>query len=193
MKTDSLRTLFPALAFFLIALACSVWVWMTASSHAESIRNQKENLELARSAAHAKLMQSGAEKNLILSHLAAYKRLEQKGMTAGGDRLAWLEAVQNANASSRLYGIQYTFEPASPTPDATEMEQTLMKLRMPLLTENDLTTFLDKLAASGVGLFRTKSCTLNRTGNPQPEMLNQPGLEAECELLWFGTRETGDT
>lgn len=193
MNTDSLRSLFPALAFFLIALACSAWIWMTTSSHAESTRNQKESIELARSAAQAKLMQSGAEKNLILSHLAAYKRLEQKGVTAGGNRLAWLEAAQNANESSHLYGIQYTFEPASPVPDAAEMEQTLMKLRMPLLTENDLTAFLDKLASSGVGLFRTKSCTLSRTGNPQPEMLNQPGLEAECELLWFGARKTGGT
>lgn len=191
MKTASLRTLLPMLAFFLIALALSAWVWITTGKHAETARNQKENLELARAAAQSKLMRSGAEKNLILSHLSAYKRLEQKGVAAGGDRLAWLEAVQKSNESTRLYGVQYTFEPASPSSDSAEMEQTLMKLRMPLLTENDLTLFLDKLASSGIGLFRTKSCTLSRTGNPQPEMLNQPGLEAECELLWYSARKVG--
>jgi hypothetical protein len=191
MKAVSLRPLLPTLAFFLIALAFSAWVWTITSSHAESARTQKENLELARAAAQSKLMQSGAEKNLILAHLDAYKHLEQRGVTAGGDRLAWLEAVQKANESSRLYGVQYTFEPASVSPGAAEMEQTLMKLRMPLLTENDLTLFLDKLASSGVGLFQIKSCALSRTGNLQPEMLNQPGLEAECELLWYSARKAG--
>lgn len=191
MKPASLRTLLPMLALFLIALSLSAWVWITTGKHAESTRNQKEHLELARAAAQSKLMRSGAEKNLILSHLSAYKHLEQKGVTAGGNRLAWLEAVQKANESSRLYGVQYTFEPASPSPDAPEMEQTLMKLRMPLLTENDLTLFLDKLASSGIGLFRTNSCTLSRTGSPQPEMLNKPGLEAECELLWYSARKAG--
>ena len=191
MKTASLRALLPMLAFFLIALALFAWVWITTGKHAESTRSQKENLELARAAAQSKLMRSGAEKNLILSHLSDYKRLEKKGVAAGGDRLAWLEAVQKSNESSRLYGVQYTFEPASPSSDSAEMEQTLMKLRMPLLTENDLTLFLDKLASSGIGLFRTKSCTLSRTGNPQPEILNQPGLEAECELLWYSARKAG--
>jgi len=192
MKTVSLRALLPMFAFFLIALAFSAWVWTITSNHAESARTQKENLELARAAAQSKLMRSGAEKNLILANLDAYKRLELRGVTAGGDRLAWLEAIQKSNESSRLYGVQYTFEPASPSSGAAEMEQTLMKLRMPLLTENDLILFLDKLVSSGAGLFKIKSCTLSRTGNPQPEILNQPGLEAECELLWYSARKVGN-
>lgn len=193
MKTAGLRALLPSLAFFLIALALSVWVWNSTGSHAASVRAQKDNLELARAAAQSKLMRSGAEKNLILAHLAAYKHLEQRGVAGGGDRLAWLEAVQKSNESSRLYGLQYLLEPASPAPDSAEMEQTLMKLRMPLLTENDLDLFLKNLASSDTGLFRTKSCTLARTGNPQPEMVNQPGLEAECELLWYSARKAGAT
>jgi hypothetical protein len=189
MKTTGVRYLLPSLLLFLGALALSSWAWVISDKKAGAVRQEKESLETARATARSRLMQSGAEKNIILAHLEAYEQLEKRGVAVGGNRLAWLEAVQKSNASARLYGLQYTLEPASAMPGSAEMEQTSMKLRMPLMTEDDLLLFLNNLASSGTGLFQTKSCTLSRTGNMQPEMLNQPGLEAECELLWYSAKK----
>jgi hypothetical protein len=191
MKPAGLRSLLPVFLLFLAALALSVWIWQTSTHQASEVSRQKEALQQSRASSQSRLLQSDAEKNLVLAHLAAYRQLEQRAAAEGGNRLAWLEAVQDANRAAGLYGMQYTLEPAIAVPGSAELERTLMKLRLPLLTETDLTHFLGALQAKQTGLFRVKSCTLTRTGGLPPPMLNQPGLEAACELFWYNVRKTG--
>lgn len=191
MKRAGLQSLLPALSFFLVALGLAAWMWVATGNQATSVRQQKDSLELQHAAARSKLAQSDAEKNLILAHLATYKDLQQREVTEGGNRLAWLEAVQEANRAAKLYGLQYTLDPATAVSESTDLEKTRMKVRMPLLTESDLSVFLTALAARNTGLYHPHSCTLTRTGNLQPAPINQPGLEAECELYWYNIRKTG--
>lgn len=191
MRAKKLRSLLPVMIFFAMALGLSAWLWISSNNKAVSLRKQKEDLELSQATSRSKLMRSDADKALILTHLAAYQQLGQRGVTEGGNRLAWLEAVQEANRAARLYGMQYALEAATPVPESADLERTLMKLRMPLLTESDLTVFLTALAAKETGLFWTKSCTLIRTGSLQPAMTNQPGLESVCELYWYNVKKTG--
>jgi hypothetical protein len=193
MKSIKFRPLVPVITFFLIALALSAWVWWVTNERAASAQSRKENLEMAHAAARNKLRQSDAERNLILAHLSTFKHYERRGITGGGNRLAWLEAAHEANRSAGLYGMHYALDAATPVPGSPEMERTLMKLRMPLLTESDLPAFLAALAARNTGLFWTKSCTLIRTGNLQPAMANQPGLESECEFYWYSIKKKGDS
>lgn len=191
MKSIKFRQLLPAMTFFLVMLALSAWLWRVTDDRAASVRTQRESLELAHTAARNKLMQSDSEKNLILAHLANYKHFEQRGIADGGNRLAWLEAAHEANRSARLYGMQYALDAAATVPGSPELERTLMKLRMPLLTETDLTAFLSSLASRNTGLFWTQACTLTRTGSLQPAIANQPGLETECELYWYSIKKKG--
>ncbi len=189
MKLNGLRALLPALIFFLAALAASVWIWLASSGHASSVRAQKEKLALSNLAAHDRLLRSGAEKTQLLAHLSVYRQLEQRGATGGGDRLAWLDAVQQANQATGLYGLQYTLEPAEPVPGNHAMDRTTMKLRMPLLTEPDLERFFHALAQRNTGPYAVKTCILSRTGSLPPVPLNQPGLDAECTLHWYSVRK----
>lgn len=189
MKPAGLRSLLPVFLLFLLALALSAWIWQSSSGKASAVREKKEALALSRLSSQSRLMQSDAEKNLLLAHLAAYRKLEQRAATAGGNRLAWLEAVQEANRAAGLYGLQYTLEPAIAVPEVPELERTLMKLRLPLLTEIDLIRFLAALEARQTGLFRVQSCAMTLTGQLPPAVHNQPGLEAACELYWYNVRK----
>jgi len=193
MKSVKFRPLLPVITFFLIALALSASIWWVTDDKAATVRAQKESLEMKHAAARNRLRQSDAEKNMILAHLSTFQHYEQRGVTGGGNRLAWLEAAHEANRSAGLYGMQYSLDAAKPVPGSPQMERTSMKLRMPLLTESDLSAFLAALAARNTGLFRTQSCTLIRTGNLQPAMANQPGLESECEFYWYSIKKKGDS
>jgi hypothetical protein len=126
---------------------------------------------------------------LIVQYLGGYRALAARGFVGAENRLAWLEAVQQANRDVGLYGLDYSLAPRSPAPAALAgglpLGQTLMTLRMPLLVESDLLRFFAALQQRTDNVYRIRACRIARLSDTPPQAVNTPGLEAECELLWY--------
>jgi type II secretory pathway pseudopilin PulG len=189
MKTLNLRALSGSLILLAMSLGMALGIWAWVSAHAQKAREEKERVEFAYNAARARLLKTGSERHVIEDNLDAWQTLERRGFINPNQRLAWLEAITNANRSNRLYGLEYTLSAPEPVPPdvarGLPLVQTIVHVKMPILVEDDLTRFLKDLQSHPAGLMRARSCTLTRNGPLPPNMVNQPGLEAECELLWY--------
>lgn len=183
-----------SLLILLVVLSISgMGVWWSANvlAQSEAARMQQNR---ANDAARQKLQHSNTEKQLIEQYRDAYQTLVARGFVGPENRLAWLEAVQQANRDANLYGLDYSLEPRSMVqlPGlGVPLGQTVMKIRMPMLIEDDLTQFLNALQQRSTGLFRVRACQIMRSGDSAPQPINKPELETECELLWFTIAANG--
>ncbi|MBS1219443.1 MAG: hypothetical protein H6R21_2576 [Proteobacteria bacterium] len=150
--------------------------------------------QAALDAAQQKLDRSRQQQHLIDTNLADYQALTARGFIGAEDRLAWIEAVQLANREVGLGELEYRLTPrAASDPRLAQdlpLGQTAMILTLPLLVETDLPRFLEALKARAPGLYRVQGCRLSRLGDPSFEVVNQPRLQAVCELLWFTVAQT---
>lgn len=179
------------LAALLLAGAGILWSSKTQLEANENLQQQTRT----RQAAQQKLQRSNVEKALIQQNLGGYKNLVARGFIGEENRLAWLEAVQQANRDAALYGLNYTLAPrtaaAAALAKGLPLGQTVMTLRMPMLVETDLPRFLEALQQRTRSVFRVRACQITRASESAPEALNRPELETECELLWFTLAQTG--
>ena len=182
-----------AVILMVVMLITGTGVWWSANmlKQAEAARIQQQQ---ANAAAKQKLQRSNTEKQLIEQYRDAYRALVARGFVGPENRLAWLEAVQQANRDARLYGLDYSLEPRSlvQLPGVSvPLGQTVMRIRMPMLVEDDLANFLSALQQRSTGIFRVRSCQIARSNDNAPLPINKPELETECELLWFTIATSG--
>lgn len=177
----------PLLLLLATTFLAGAGVWWSADQLRAAESARKQQAQASQTARH-KLQRSSIEKQLIQQHLAGYQALAARGFIGPENRLAWLEAAQQANRDTQLYGLDYSLEPRTPIaiPSSTiPLGQSPMKLRMPILVEDDLARFLQALQQRTGSVFRVRTCQIARLTDTPPQALNRPELEAECELLWF--------
>lgn len=186
----------PLLILLSVVLVAGTGVWWSSGKLREAKAAQALQIQ-ANQSAEQTLQRSNTEKQLIQQYRGAYQTLVASGFIGAENRLAWLEAVQQANRDAHLYGVDYSLEPRTPasvsgmsmplTPSTKTslLGQTVMKLRMPILVEDDLTHFFDALQQRTSSLFRIRTCQMSRAAETAPQPMNRPELEVECELLWF--------
>jgi hypothetical protein len=176
-----------ALLLAVLALAIAGVVW--SSRERAAARAELGARTAALQAARAAESQGRSDARLVAQHLQGYRALVAGGFVGEENRLAWIEAAQLANRDAHLYGLTYTLSPRGAAPPelagGLPLQQTRMKLRMPLLVEADLPRFLDALRARAPGIFRVEACSLRRPADAPPQLANTPALEADCDLLWF--------
>jgi len=173
------------LASLLLATAGALWSWNQAQDAALALQQEKISLNHARQ----QLDGSRQQQQLIATHLNDYQALAARGFVGPEDRLAWIEAAQNANRNAGLYGLDYRLTPRTASPAALAqglaLGQTSMTLTFPVLVETDLPRFLAALKARAPGVVRVHGCSLSMQDVHSFEAINQPRMQAECELLWF--------
>ncbi|HEY9098158.1 MAG TPA: hypothetical protein VIN38_04735 [Thiobacillus sp.] len=193
MKTPPFAVLKLSILLAVIALALttvgSLWSWRQVEIASAAL--QQANSEL--NAARKQLDLSHQQKQLIATHLDAYQALKARGFIGAENRLAWVEAAQQANRDTGLYGLDYRLTPQVASPAALaqglKLGQTSMTLIFPILVETDLPRFLAALKQRAPGIFDVQRCKLSLQGDPVFEAINQPRMLAECELLWFTIAE----
>lgn len=150
---------------------------------------QKGALQEARNRLH----QSGDEKNTILRHRAEFMALQQQGFIGDEQRINWIDALRAASLHLKMFGISYQIEAQQPytspmTVEAGEyrLRQSVMKITMDLLHEEDLVHFMHTLEDQGAGIFALKQCDLQRLGFEKAGNVRvQPHLKADCSLAWL--------
>lgn len=148
--------------------------------------------------ARIQLNKSGEEKATIVRYLGQYQYLQQLGFVGDEQRINWLDGLRLANRETRLFGVDYQIGAQQPYPYAAELNpgpltlhQSVMKVTLKLLHEDDLMRFLGTLARLGAGVFAVNQCVLERV-DPGDDLRNQPNVRAECELAWITLRPPGE-
>lgn len=173
------------LAALVAATAGTLWSWNQSQLATAALQEANSRLDDARK----QLAHSHRQKQLIVTHIEGYQALQSRGFIGDENRLAWIEAVQHANRDAGLYGLDYRLTPrtASP-PDLAQglaLGQTRMTLIFPILVEPDLPRFLSVLRQRAPGVYTVQACRLSMPAGAAFRAVNQPRLQAECELLWF--------
>lgn len=182
-------SLLLVLTALLLATASVLWSRGLAQDAALRLQQQRNALNLAQQ----QLDRSRQQQQLIATHLDAYQALAARGFVGDEDRLAWIEAAQLANRDAGLYGLSYRLIPRTRSLPALAqglpLGQTTMVLSLPLLVETDLMRFLSALRARSSGVYRVQGCRMSWLSRAPFEAVNQPSLQAECDLLWFTVAE----
>ncbi|MDP1863864.1 MAG: hypothetical protein Q8K52_08165 [Thiobacillus sp.] len=173
------------LVSFVLAAGGALWSWNQAQVAAATLQQE----DIALNAARQQLDRSRQQQQLIATHLNDYQALAVRGFVGPEDRLAWIEAAQNANRDAGLYGLDYRLTPRMASPPALAqglaLGQTNMMLIFPVLVETDIPRFLAALKVRAPGVVRVQGCSLTLQGAPAFEALNLPHMQAECELQWY--------
>ncbi len=184
-------TLLIPLLVLLVILAAAVAAVKWSDDQVQGAQHKLSAQQTQMREAQARVQKSGAEKELIARYLPDYRKLETLGFIGEEKRISWLDALRNANQKGGLFGINYDIAAQQAYPHATLMApgqmhvmQSVMKLRMPLLHEEDLQKFLQHLAEQNAGVFMVDQCTVRRSGTTLTTRF-QPNMTAECMLAWI--------
>ena len=109
-------------------------------------------------------------------------------------RINWLDALRSANQKVGLFGVNYDISARQSHPNAglwnpgqMRVLQSVMKLRLPLLHEEDLLNFMEALREQNAGVFLIDQCAIRRASSAQTTRY-QPNMTAECQLSWLTTQ-----
>ena len=183
----------PVLALVL-ALGLAIAAIQFTGEHADAAKAKLAAQEKQMRDAISRVQKSGAEKELIARHLPDYRRLQQQGFVGEEQRINWLDALRSANQKAGLFGVNYDIAARQVYPNAAALApgqmrvmQSVMKLRLPLLHEEDLLNFMDALSEQNAGVHLIDQCTVRRAANTQTTRF-QPNMTAECQLAWITTQ-----
>ena len=190
----SLKTLQRPLGVLAAVITLSAIVLYYTDLTFHSARRAATQQQAQLREARIQLNKSGEEKATIVRYLDQYQQLQQFGFVGEEQRINWLDGLRLANQQARLFGVDYQIGAQQPYPFAAELDpgplmlrQSLMKLNLKLLHEDDLMRFLRTLAQQGAGVFSVNQCMMERAAAGD-NLRNQPNLRAECELAWITLR-----
>lgn len=186
--SNSLLKLRVPLAMLAFCAACCAPAVVFTERDLEIARQRTEQHERQLRDARLRLQKSGEEKAVILRYLPEYQALENQGFIGAEQRINWLDGLRMANSGAGLYGIEYQIGAQQPYPNqagtnALPFQQSLMKVKLRLLHEEDLMRFFSALNDQRVGTFALNECAIERAD--AEATLTQPSLRAECELAWI--------
>lgn len=184
-------------AALIIALAVSMTAWHfmqktrieTNQVELESLRIQEESRRLA------------AEESEMHDKITTYQAIAARGVIGQERRLDWVELVRSVQRDRQLLDLEYEIQPQTPLPNANAgggytFMNSVMRVQIPLLHEEDLLRFIGDLQYQAAAFVRLRSCRITRnSGNStQPESPLPAQLQAECLLDWITLKsQAGDS
>lgn len=178
------------LAMLLMVAAGAGAVYYADQFHARTLATQA-GARAARVEAQTKLARARDEEQELRATTARFNELAQRGVIGDEARLDWVDLIRRIREARKLYELQYEIAPQQPlgagiAGSPYRFMQSPMRLTMQLLHEEDLTGFLDDLAAQAPAYLRTRRCAVDRLPQPaEPPAGATPQLRAECELDWI--------
>lgn len=183
---------YPLAALTVACLAGAALVFLTHQAvKAGEARQAKQEAVLRE--ARERLYRSGEEKEKILRYRPAFAELERRGFVGEEQRINWVDALRAASLRLKMFGVSYQIDAQQPhggleglDTGAYRLRQSLMKVSMGLLHEEDLMRFIDTMAEQQAGVFILRECGLKRKAVAKVETAGvMPHLEAECSLAWL--------
>jgi hypothetical protein len=178
----------PALLFAAVLgsalLVVGAVSWVAAEKHDALAQATR-----VREHAFARLNNVASEEQDIRAFQPRFLALQAAGLIGSENRLAWIEALRQAQRERKLPSVTYDIEPQQ----AVTMDQPFglgdyqlrgsrMQLHLALVHELDLFTLLADLRSAG--LFTVEQCKLTRA-MAQPDAGAAPRVLGECTLVWL--------
>lgn len=189
MRLRDLIALRGALILLASILALGAAAIVFTGQLVERAESEATRQRAALQEARLRYQRSGDEKETIVRYLDGYEQLQRDGVVGEERRINWIDGLRTANIHSGLFGVDYQIGVQQPyaggSASGIEMRQSEMKIRLPLLHEEDLLRFLDTLQRQHVGLFLVDQCALDRVNQAGGSPRYQPNLMAECTLTWI--------
>jgi hypothetical protein len=199
MNRDDLKALrnpLIALAFTLLAAAGLVYYSGSVLESARQLLTQREG-ELKQ--ARLRIQNAGEEREMIGRYLSGYQQLARSGFVGEEQRINWLDSLRLASQQANLFGVEYEISVQRPYAHAAEfnpgqllLQESVMRLRLRLLHEEDLARFVQALGQQGGGFFTMDQCIMKRLRPGDTTLQFQPNLSAECELSWLTAKPATD-
>jgi hypothetical protein len=199
------RGTITAFAKPLVALALTLLVAAGAIVYSRaSLDDARQHLaqrETRFKEARLRIHDAGAEKETITRYLDGYQELARAGFAGEEQRINWLEGLRRASEEARTFGVEYDIAAQRPYAYAAEFDaaplqlnESLMRLRLHLLHEEDLPRFFKALARSSGGFFTVDRCVLRRLQGAETALADraQQNLAAECNLRWLTARTASE-
>ena len=125
-----------------------------------------------------------------------YGALLERNVIGDGQRLDWMEGLENLRSKKLVTDFHYSIAPQKPFAAQPPIEHgnfnigySEMKLQLDLLHEGQLIDFFAALHDGVKGWYQLESCTLERTARVVAEEETKPAtpvyLKAECNGGWI--------
>jgi hypothetical protein len=168
-----------------IATVTSQQIQSLTRAHTIALNTQKE--------LRSKLSRASSEQEELRGYITTYQQLESRGVLGDEHRLDWIEKLRTITQQRKLLDMQYELQPQQltdpvvtngPTGDV-EFMTSIMKMRLMMLHEEDLTNFITDLTSSVDAIIRVRQCNVERILNPS----TQAQLMANCTIEWITVRQ----
>ena len=193
MTREDLQALRIPLIVLGLTLLASTGVALFSGSLLDSARQTRSQREAQLRAAHLRIQNAGEEKERIVRYLGAYQQLARAGLIGDEQRINWLDSLRMANQDARTLGIEYDIGAQKTYTYAAEfdagkllLQESVMRLKLRLVHEEDLSRFFGALATHGGGFFTVDECKIQRLAvKEQKTPLPEANLAAECDVRWI--------
>jgi hypothetical protein len=193
MNREDLQALRTPLIVLGLTLLASVGVAFFSGSVLDSARDTRSQRETQLREARLRIQNAGEEKERIVRYVGAYEQLARAGFVGEEQRINWLDSLRLANQDGRTLGVEYDIGAQKPYTYAAEfdagkllLQESVMRLRLRLLHEEDLPRFFGSLAKHGGGFFTVDECRMHRLAANAPKAPQvEANLGAECDVRWL--------
>lgn len=199
IRTQDLAHLRWSLAVLVVALAATVAVVLVSLRMVGQAEATQRQLAMQESNIRGRIIRAREEEQDIRARIARYQQLRDRGIIGLEERLDWVEQIARIRNGRRLLDVQYELSPQRPIEDSVlpggavagshEIMASTMKLRMPLLHEDDLLGFLSDLNRAVHASLLVRDCTVERVATVAAERGLPAQLRADCTIDWITIRE----
>lgn len=195
MKPDqptALRLLrMPVLVLALVSLlagaALSGSYWLKQARH-----DELEDLRQGVSRARELFDQARRQVREQAEYATSFDALVSSGLTAGENRLEWVEQVRAFQQRRSLARVDYELEPRQElsAPDAYQLGNylfsgTRVDVSAQLLHEGDLLALMQMFRSRYQGMVVPQECTLERMSSQARDDPLHPRISLDCRLIWL--------
>lgn len=198
-KDDFRRIRLSMVAFVLMLAAGAATVYGSMQMLQAEQKNQSA-AQARRAESQNRLVRARDEEQELKQKIARYNALLKQGIIGEERRLEWVELIRRIRNERKLYDIDYEVFPqqvidTGVLPGASagyEFLSSTMLLRMKLLHEEDLLSFIADLRVAAGVYLRVRKCDVERLPRPGGEIRGvPPQLGADCVIEWITIRERG--
>ncbi|MDR2507878.1 MAG: hypothetical protein LBD67_07800 [Candidatus Accumulibacter sp.] len=184
-----LRVCLAVFAGLILCGALSVYLTLNA---ADSAKRARAAARASLDEFERKLRQVRNEEKEIREKAEIFTQIQKRGIVGEEQRLEWVELIDAIRTKERLFDIEYEIDPQRvlyADPDGEfSFVASLMRIRLPLLHEEDLTRLIDELRQKASALIRVRNCSISRLQHAENETGIAAYLTADCRIDWITLR-----
>lgn len=187
-----LRALAWPILWLAAALVFAALLVGTTAKALDAARDRFDRQRQVLASEQRRVHKAGDEKALIERYREPYINLKNQGFIGEEQRINWVDGLRSANFELKLFGIDYAIGPQTAYAESytavsgLELRESVMRVSLKLLHEEDLLRFFDYLQGRQLGVFHPRRCVLTRL-QAAPEAF-APNLDANCELAWISAQ-----